>query len=251
MLEIIKEFFKVGNIHFRTRNQNAVYSVQSIKDINDCIVPHFLKYPLLTEKSVDFKIFCIIMDMMKKKEHLTKEGINKIINLRVCMNNKLINNLGKYFPDIIVSERPLKINKEIEDPFWLVGFVDAEGCFHIKKSKANNNKIRYSLVFSISQHIRDIWLIRHIADFISCGVIEIPKKRKEVRLVVYKYRDHESKVIPFFDKYFLLGTKFLDFLDYKKVSILLKENKVFKKKDIKNIESIRMSMNRNRNSVIK
>jgi hypothetical protein len=32
----------------------VIYSVQSLKEITDVIVPHFYKYPLLTKKRADF-----------------------------------------------------------------------------------------------------------------------------------------------------------------------------------------------------
>lgn len=99
---------------------------------------------------------------------------------------------------MIPLKRPTKTKREIENPNWLVGFVDAEGCFHIKTQNIKNNKVRYSLLFSISQHIRDVSLMNHIADYIKCGIIEMPKSRKEVRLVIYKYNDHVEKIIPFF-----------------------------------------------------
>lgn len=97
LLERIQKFFKVGKITFRTRNNNVIYSVQSIKDINDIIIPHFLSYPLLTEKEIDFNIFCRIMDLINEKKHLNVDGIVKIINLRASMNKKFIENLIKDF----------------------------------------------------------------------------------------------------------------------------------------------------------
>lgn len=33
------------------------YTVNSTKDINDVIIPHFEKYPLLTQKKADFILF--------------------------------------------------------------------------------------------------------------------------------------------------------------------------------------------------
>jgi hypothetical protein len=50
------------------------------------IIPHFERYPLLSMKQKDFEIFkeiCLIVD---RKEHLTKNGFVRIINLAYKMN---------------------------------------------------------------------------------------------------------------------------------------------------------------------
>ena len=46
----IKEYFGVGNIVFRKDKAIVSYTVQSIKDINTVIIPHFKKYNLIFNK---------------------------------------------------------------------------------------------------------------------------------------------------------------------------------------------------------
>ena len=46
--------------------------------INKYIIPHFKKYPLMNRKELEFMIWCQIIKMIEKKEHLTIEGLNKI-----------------------------------------------------------------------------------------------------------------------------------------------------------------------------
>jgi len=124
--------------------------------------------------------------------------------------------------------------------------VDAEGCFYIKPVKRKSKVVRFSLVFSISQHSRDLLLMDHILHYMQCGLIEEPVSRKEIRYVVYKFSDQLNKVIPFFKKYPLLSIKHLDFLDFYKVSSLLKEKDNLKEKDILNIQLIKSNMNKYR-----
>ena len=50
LLKKIQFYFKVGNIIVRNNRKKAIYSVQSIKDITNVIIPHFNKYSLLTKK---------------------------------------------------------------------------------------------------------------------------------------------------------------------------------------------------------
>jgi hypothetical protein len=64
ILELIKSYFgdvgtrrdPVGTIS--NQNKNSVqYRVGSLKDLNDKIIPHFDKYPLITQKKADFILF--------------------------------------------------------------------------------------------------------------------------------------------------------------------------------------------------
>jgi len=90
---------------------------------------------LLTKKQIDFGYFCLILDLINKKEHLQIEGVKKIVNIRASMNKGLTENLNKKFSDIIPVEMFFKINNDIKHSYWLIGFVDAEGCFYIKPIK--------------------------------------------------------------------------------------------------------------------
>lgn len=50
LLNQIKDFFGVGNIRHNKSNNSVRYSVTKIKDLRNVIIPHFLKYPLITQK---------------------------------------------------------------------------------------------------------------------------------------------------------------------------------------------------------
>lgn len=79
----VQQFF--GNIGSVSESENmAFYSVSSVKDLVKTIIPHFLKYPLLTQKGADFILFKQIVDLMENKAHLTIEGINQIINIKAA-----------------------------------------------------------------------------------------------------------------------------------------------------------------------
>jgi hypothetical protein len=50
------------------------------------IIPHFDEYPLITQKRADYILFKQIANIIIKKEHLTNEGLQKIINIRANIN---------------------------------------------------------------------------------------------------------------------------------------------------------------------
>ena len=53
ILEYIKSNLGVGNITLHGKN-GIQYTVSSLPDLINVIIPHFDKYPLLTQKRADF-----------------------------------------------------------------------------------------------------------------------------------------------------------------------------------------------------
>jgi hypothetical protein len=51
--------------------------------------------------------------------------------------------------------------------WWVVGFIDAESCFHVSVAVNNSMALGYqvSLEFSITQHIRDRALLEKFIQF--------------------------------------------------------------------------------------
>jgi hypothetical protein len=55
ILKRIQEFFcGVGKIHILQTEDAAVFQVNSLIDIVAQIIPHFVAYPLITQKQADF-----------------------------------------------------------------------------------------------------------------------------------------------------------------------------------------------------
>jgi len=83
----IKQFFGgIGSISTSKNRNMVIYSVSSIKDLTTTIIPHFEKYPLLTQKAADFILFKQVVELMRNKEHLSINGLHKIINIKASMN---------------------------------------------------------------------------------------------------------------------------------------------------------------------
>ena len=74
LLKKIQSFFAVGKIQTRSRGGHVIYAVKSLKDLHNVIIPHFTKYPLLTQKRADFELFKLVVELMMNKEHLTQKG---------------------------------------------------------------------------------------------------------------------------------------------------------------------------------
>jgi hypothetical protein len=82
-----------------------MYQVVRLSDLA-CIIEHFSNYPLKTKKFADFLLFKKAFDIVKTKEHLTKEGLINLINIRASLNKGLSKRLKSAFSNVIPVERP-------------------------------------------------------------------------------------------------------------------------------------------------
>lgn len=94
-LLLVKNYFKCGRISVNHRHDNHRedlyrYCVKSQKELNEKIIPFFEENKLKTSKSEDFNKFSSVLRLMKKKEHLTSNGVNNILGIISTMNTKKI-----------------------------------------------------------------------------------------------------------------------------------------------------------------
>ena len=59
--------------------------MSSLKEIA-VLIEHFYKYPLITQKFADFYLFRQAIELIKQKEDLTKEGLQKLVNIKASLN---------------------------------------------------------------------------------------------------------------------------------------------------------------------
>jgi adenylate kinase family enzyme len=93
-----------------------VFKVTSLKEILTYIIPHFDMYPLITQKKADYSLFKDIALMMKKGDHLNKEGLQSIVDIRATLNLGLSEALQTAFPKTIPVIRFLISKQEIHHP---------------------------------------------------------------------------------------------------------------------------------------
>jgi hypothetical protein len=113
MLYQIKSIMGIGGIYKHSEN-SMQYIVSSLSDLA-VIIEHFDKYPLITQKLADYLLFKMGVDLIKNNEHLTIEGLRKILAIKASMNLGLSNKVKEAFPSIVPIIRPLVINKRVPD----------------------------------------------------------------------------------------------------------------------------------------
>jgi ABC-type microcin C transport system permease subunit YejB len=58
--------------------------------LTDIIIPFFERFPLQGLKSKNFSDFTKAAKIIKVKEHLTQEGLDKLIQIKAGMNSRRI-----------------------------------------------------------------------------------------------------------------------------------------------------------------
>lgn len=93
ILELIKKRLECGNIFDLKYERygwkpHVKYMVRKQKDIFYKVIPFFKQFSLKGKKGKDFNLFCQAAEILKKKRHLTKKGINQLLKIREFMNER-------------------------------------------------------------------------------------------------------------------------------------------------------------------
>ena len=247
LLKLIQAYFGgVGRIG-KERNNCRDFTIGSLDQILTKVIPHFDKYPLKTQKYVDYLLFKEVVMMMQRKEHLTIEGLQKIINIRASINKGLSPLLREAFPNTAATSRPsLPLDNTKLHPQWVAGFTSGDGCFKvsIRESKLCKAGGRVVLVFILTQHNRDEFLLNSMVNFFGCG--QTFKYKDYVEFRCQSFKKNYENILPFFYKYPILGVKAQDFRDWTKVAEMIQIKVHLTKEGLDQIRQIRVGMNKGR-----
>lgn len=90
LLHRIKNYFGFGEVKINRKDFHGIrkeFRVRGLDNLNK-IVKFFRQNNLMTSKKKDFEIFSEVIELMNKKEHLNKKGLDTIANLISEMNRK-------------------------------------------------------------------------------------------------------------------------------------------------------------------
>jgi len=181
-----------GNIRVTGKGKDVIWVVNDKKIVQE-IIKIFDIYPLLTSKKI-----CQLKFLKKCIE------INSVDWYLSNRNNKYIDQ------SVIINTKSLVIenNSFILPPYfkeWFSGFVEAEGCFCIRKN--------YNYSFSIGQN-DDIYLINIIKQYLKASNLIRNPYRNFYLLEIYK-KETIITIISHFNNYPLLGEKAKSFQVFK------------------------------------
>ena len=186
----IKNLLGVGVISFRKRDQIQMIAlkIRNKDHLIKFILPIFDEYAMLSNKQYDYLRF--------------RNALVSNIIYYDDLNKYTRNNISLNSIESIISKSYFSA--------WLVGFIEAEGCFSTYKLKENNDYLVAS--FDISQTNGDI-IIRAIHKYLSFTTKIYLDKTNNSKLKVSSVRSIEN-VIKFLDKapVKLLGNKKLQYI---------------------------------------
>lgn len=246
ILNKIEAFF--GGIGKNKEGKNKwTFVVSSLNEIQK-IVEHFDDYPLITQKHGDYLLFREAVTIIQRKEHLTLEGLEKILAIKASMNLGLSKKLQEAFPNINPKDRLLVHTPKIPNSFWIAGFTSGEGCFFFNIGKDSNMKLGYRVRvgFQLTQHIRDRKLLILLETYFGCGKYFLSNDHRHGDYIVSDVSALAEKIIPFFSKYKIIGIKEQDYLGWSEAIKLIIAKKHLTQEGLDQIRKIRGNMNTSR-----
>ena len=137
------------------------------------------------------------------------------------------------------------------DPYWIVGFVDGEGCFSVSifKNVTTTSGVQVFPEFVVTQGGKSLSVLEKLQTFFECGSIYVNRRKDNHREDLYRYcvrsiKDIEGKIIPFFEQYQLKTAKYQDFLIFCQVIDLIKQKKHLTKNGLETVRTLAGTMNR-------
>lgn len=109
-------------------------------------------------------------------------------------------------------------------PAYILGFVDAEGMFGLIVAKGcGPTGNTFCLEFKITQKTASLAVLQAIQSYFGCGRIAIDNRATgTMKFVVTDLASILGIIIPFFTTHCLLSSKYMNFIDFTKMAVILK-----------------------------
>ena len=168
------------------------------------------------------------------------EGLTNIISL---INGKFLSKFKyeqlikhNYNEDFNIKILPPLLELSL-DNYWLAGFTQADGCFHISIVNSKSHKIGKSVRLEYSLKQNDNLPLQLLYEKLKMGNIS----QYSSGIWCYKSSGYKTaaSLINYFDKYHLFSGKYIDYLKFRKVYIMITEGKHLNEKGISKIISIK------------
>ena len=102
------------NASTNSRDKTFVLVVKRHNDLYEKVLPFFARFPLRSEKQQEFLKFAQVVEMMHRKEHLTSQGLRKIVGIAFSMNGSKFrkHHLDSLLQDLEPSETICRVPPE-------------------------------------------------------------------------------------------------------------------------------------------
>jgi hypothetical protein len=143
------------------------------------------------------------------------------------------------------GDNAMSAGNQQETISYVLGFVDAEGCFSVSLKKQKTTRFGWVLdpVFHVTQHENSREILELIKNNLKCGrIIEKHGQKETLQFLVDNRKQLFEKVIPFFDRNKLL-VKGNDYLLFKRIVEGLERKEHSKPKPFAELAKLAFQMN--------
>ena len=158
------------------------------------------------------------------------------------------------YGEAVNSDNPTSADNQQEtglagiDPWWVVGFVDGEGCFsvsiHANRLARPTSGWHVQPTFQVSQHIDHLSTLEALASFFGCGSVRLKGPKSAVAVyTVYGTIKLENRILPFFESY-PLRVKQDDFISFARIVRAIRRREHHRPEVFAEIVALAYSMNR-------
>ena len=86
VIHAIAAYFGCGSIRPDRSDRTVKWETRRLGDILERVIPHFIRYPLLSGKRGDFERFAVVCDHMRRGAHRSRDGLIQILKIAAEMN---------------------------------------------------------------------------------------------------------------------------------------------------------------------
>ena len=86
VLHAIAAHFGCGSIRPDRSDSTLKWETRRLEDPLDRVIPHFLRYPLLSGKRRDFERFAVVCELLRRGAHRKRDGLIQIVRIAGEMN---------------------------------------------------------------------------------------------------------------------------------------------------------------------
>ena len=86
VLQLIQAYFGCGSIRPDRSDRTLKWETRRLEDLLERVIPHFIDYPLLSGKRLDFERFAVVCRMMGDGAHRSRDGLIQIVKTASEMN---------------------------------------------------------------------------------------------------------------------------------------------------------------------
>ena len=229
VLRMSRELLGVGHYITDKKNNCSSLRINTLKQLNLSVLPHFEGFPLLSAKRKDYLCFKEIVESMSLSLHKESSVFSSLLEKSVLLNNKDL--YRKKYKNNFQSHRAFQEEKErsvVEmHPQFVSGLFQGDGSFgfsfRTRKNRKNKTIPKLAPFFTLGRETLSLDLLENLHFFFRCGKI-YPVSPNYSRWMVSDRKLLIERVLPHFEAFPLIGEKNNHLLIFKRCLGLLSCN---------------------------